>query len=206
MHDNCQAGACRIPKITSYLFHHFAVKAVMHKWKMIRDAYIRSLRNRKKNKRPYKYAEELSFLHEAITSSSLDYCSFVDAEEQAATEKDDTDDSNEVRSEVEEIRRLPMPVIVTTSSTSAQSATRKRCRSKMIGVDIDSPKTENIECSRAKKSTCPLPPIDDDDMNFLKSLLPFLRGFNVHQKLQFRMKVLALTEEIVKLRKSTTPE
>lgn len=156
-----------------YTRKFFAGKAVSEKWRHIRDAFALSLRKKSGDKRgkKYLYHDQLQFLTKIVTKDNT-VSSIDDDKETEEFDEVETDDAN---------------FNVTPKSTPCRP---KKQKTTMCETDMAILKA--LEATALPQPTS----IIDEDAGFFASITPAVKKFNDDQKLMFRMRVLALIQEI----------
>nr|CAH7712238.1 unnamed protein product [Callosobruchus chinensis] len=64
-------------------------------------------------------------------------------------------------------------------------------------TDRFSPESPNYDIEFPPLSSSPLPTEEDEDLNFFKSLLPHIRNLSPFDKMDYRIKIMKLTQEFL---------
>lgn len=159
------------------------VQEVTSKWRSVRDNYIRTLRKRNGNNKSgsaakkkirYVYEEQLGFLKKCREPQDTSSSTEVEKNDPISTDSG-TNISNEFES------------IFNNEETNNEFRYPPREKTKRINAE-----EEVANFSEYKKNTNG----DDDDMAFYKSTLPLIKSFNLEQKMQYRMQVMQLIQNI----------
>ncbi|XP_071874312.1 uncharacterized protein [Bombus fervidus] len=159
------------------------VQEVTSKWRSVRDNYIRTLRKRNGNNKSgsaakkkirYVYEEQLGFLKKCREPKDTSSSTKVEKNDPISTDSE-TNISNGFES------------IFDNEETNNEFRYPPREKTKRINAEEE---VDNL--SEYKKNTNS----DDDDMAFYKSTLPLIKSFNLEQKMEYRMQIMQLIQNI----------
>lgn len=193
--------------------HFFTVKTVKTKWKNLRDYYRQELRKVGKPKtgdpggKIYKscwpYFSQMGFLKDILGGvnrcSNLDEEPDSEANENTQINEETDDENNDIQSQVFDIQSAESPQTSrpTSSMSSATNTSQPRqntSRKRKLRPDLASTIKRNEELIALEKKKIEIlekdaKEEDDDDLLFLKSLLPHIKSFPVIRKLRLRSKI-----------------
>ncbi|XP_050596889.1 uncharacterized protein LOC126925413 [Bombus affinis] len=158
------------------------LQEVISKWRSVRDNYIRSLRKRDRNNKlgtvpkrkiQYIYEEQLEFLKKCRLQEDANSNTEVVRNDLISTDSR-TNITNGFGS------------IFNNEETNNESR-YPRERAKRTNAE-----GEVVNFSEYKKNTND----DDDDVAFYKSTLPLIKTFNLEQKVQYRMQIMQLIQDV----------
>ncbi|KZC14931.1 hypothetical protein WN55_07886 [Dufourea novaeangliae] len=162
------------------------VQEVISKWRSVRDNYIRSLRKQDENIKlgsatkkiwRYVYEDQLAFLKKCReprpTSSST--------EMEGARVKTDSEQSTDNELEITEAN---------VADNESTDNFKHQPRKKLKRINLNEKFVDVLESKRWND--------DDEDMAFYRSTLPMIKTFTTDEKVQFRIKVMELIQDIRK--------
>ncbi|XP_078042231.1 uncharacterized protein LOC144472772 [Augochlora pura] len=169
-------------------------KRLAHKWKNIKDAFMRSIRKRSKSgqadcAKQYIYYNQLSFL---LKPRNINAGNGVGYGTMSQTEGDNSDSSHNDITSTQRTRNSHEFANVKNPLSELQS---KRRRKEMLDQRLTNCLTTPIAQHPQNNYETQL----DEDRAFFDSLLPTVRSFNIHNKLEFRTEVLKLVKNIVNI-------
>ncbi|XP_071055239.1 uncharacterized protein [Onthophagus taurus] len=211
------------------LWHEVAVKlsttptAVRNKWKSLRDKFRTTLASIPKPESgdpqincyrgEWKHFKSLLFLKDQFTTRKSkgnfpknDENIFNESSQLIQHEINEYEQAVEdiIQSPQEDLEHLDSAASSVTPTSSQPSSSARNCPKKRIANEdigqalllVKKQKLEFLEQNRNKNE-------DDEDLNFFKSLLPHVRTFSAYDKLEYRMRIMKLTQEFVKPSENT---
>lgn len=168
---------------------------ITSKWANIRDAFVKSIKKKGKNKKKHYLYNHLKFLLDIIPESEIDHEDYTDLidgthSETLIKEQFDNEEANFIEQEMtEESEEEVTPVY--------QPSTSKRKRVKRETYEPDM----RIESPRTDNSNIDFVSIDEhrimnEDEAFFASLLPSVVRYSEEERLEFRIEVLAVMKRI----------
>lgn len=131
-----------------------------------------------------------------------------DEASQMSQDESDNDDVGEQAAEDDDTTQSSLPQLDCNSAPTPSSSRTSSCSTKRpkkniskqgVGealLKVEQRKLEYLEQKRNKKEE------DDEDMNFFKSLLPHVKTLSAYDKLEYRMRIMKLTQDF--LQRETT--
>lgn len=180
---------------TLYYYLLISGKYVIKKWNSTRDAWLRTLADKKKlkksgaaasNTKPYKYHNLMLFLKKVITPGETHENVPENVNE---TNKSDNTETGEINKENEE---EPNQITEQSSIDKQNLAPPKRKAIKRNLNEVDNKMIEYMN-EQLKKSRNVL---EDPNLSFFKGILPQLSSLNEDQILEFQSGVLNLLQNI----------
>lgn len=181
------------------------MKTIIIKWKTIKDAYVRSRKKLKSSsgatiKKKYRYTDLLTFLEPVFVTKETASAG-VDTQKRNNV-KDKMQEEN--RSNSEDSEKVDNPALllsINTTDPTLSSSTpvtgNQSSRKKQIKCEPQlQPKSWNY-LSVVKSHLAATLEEDNDDLTFFKSLLPALKEVPLHKKIQFRITVMTILQDLL---------
>ncbi|XP_033333384.1 uncharacterized protein LOC117224511 [Megalopta genalis] len=171
-------------------------KRLIHKWKNIKDAFMRSIRKRSKSgqgadcAKQYIYYNQLSFLLKPRNITNAGNGVAYGTLPMSQTEGDISDSThNDI------MKTRSNNYENTNAKNSLNEMQSKRRRKEMLDQRL----TNCITTPGAQHAQNNYETQLDEDRAFFDSLLPTVRSFNIHHKLEFRTEVLKLVKNMINI-------
>ena len=187
--------------ITIFFFFFLGI-LVRKKWKRLRDKFRMTLASIPKSKSgdvqisdyqgEWKYFKSLLFLKEQFTKKPEGYFPKNDDNVFAESSQNLQDDSDDNESE-QAVKDEPVQSPAENSDSEMSNTTPSSFLHLSSGRKRP---MENLEFTQQKKSK--KEEEEDEDLNFFKSLLPHVRSLSAYDKMEYRMKIIKLTQEFLK--------
>jgi hypothetical protein len=183
--------------LTTILYYYLLIsgKYVIKKWNSTRDAWIRTLVEKKKlkksgaatsNTKPYKFHNQMLFLKKVVTPGETHENVPDNINE---TNKSDNTETEDINKENEE---EPDQIMEQSSSDRQNIAPPKR---KAIKRNLNEVDTKMIEYMNDQLKKGRIEP-ENPNLSFFKGILPQLSSLNEDQMLEFQSGVLNLLQNI----------
>ncbi|XP_028136291.1 uncharacterized protein LOC114331031 [Diabrotica virgifera virgifera] len=161
-------------------------KAVQVKWKSLRDAFIRSIRQAK-GKKTYVHAKQLGFLRKVMIDSNQTERSLPSTSRESQGDTDVSNDPNDLQSTPSYVENTELDSQRETGRTRSRSDVNRRKKS-----SLESKLLKYIDSQNRQLSVIQSQPQETDDMAFFRSLQPSLDILTLNDKLNFRIEVMEL--------------
>ncbi|CAH1984562.1 unnamed protein product [Acanthoscelides obtectus] len=170
-------------------------REVQLKWKSLRDAYVRTIRQSKGKKsgasakavKTYIYAKQLGFLRK-VTGSRQTESSLPSTSREGQEDMDVSKDINDMQSTSSDVQHTQFDSQMETGRTPSRSTLYRRKKS-----DLESKLASYIDShNRQPALAIQSQPQETDDMAFFRSLQASLDTLTPNEKLNFRIEVMQL--------------
>lgn len=144
----------------------------------------------------WKYFKSLLFLKDQFTSKKSEgYFPKIDDNVCAESSQNLQDDSDDNESE----HAIKQEIIIQSPPENSDSEISNVTPSSFLHLSSTSKRPmENLEVVQPKKSKKEEKEEEDEDLNFFKSLLPHVRTLSAYDKMEYRMRVMKLTQDFLK--------
>ncbi|VEN49545.1 unnamed protein product [Callosobruchus maculatus] len=164
--------------------------AVRSKWKSLRNRFKHTL----KTADPERYTGEWKYFYSLIFLKDQFMPTGPRAEDRWTSPRENQDwwfqpefqISPESPNYDVEFPPLPVSSALTSSSTTEQSKRKRQCP-----LEVEDEESEQVKEKRTKCTE------EDEDMNFFKSLLPHVRNLSPYEKIDYRLKIMKLTLDLL---------
>lgn len=181
------------------------MKTIIIKWKTIKDAYVRSRKKIKNSsgatiKKKYRYANLLTFLEPVLVTKETASAN-IDTKKKNNVEDQMHEENSSNSEDSEEVDKPTLLLSTNTTAPTLSSSTpvagnQSCCRKQIRGEPQLEPESWNY-LNVVKSHLAPTLEEDNDDLTFFKSLLPALKEVPLHKKLQFRITVMTVLQDLL---------